>query len=969
MAKKPRYDGPTFAPAPEDGESRSREPKKNNGGSSGDRLLVSPDTKDWSALPVAAVTGEEGASERPGSGKSDRRSKNSSVSVVVVSKSESTGEASTWAAKGRSLLASQEESFKRSRHLLVTETAFLREAQNIGTLGDKVSAAVLLLSRATLFASSAIDFLCGCLSSENRRTVMTAAAGARDVLVEHLLPLSRPLYSLEQRLAPLSKRPSDTHLFVWAFEDRLVHLVSLLIAALEKMAKDSIVKFRGDTAGLLGSLLAKPRKKRSDADQGNDSGAAHGNQEEEEEADDDAGGRRGGSTGSRPLASLRGVARERVLAVLVGMLNDGKSEVASRVMYSLLTVVDANPKEFKEMVTREVSAAALHVAAKPSARYFAVNTLASLRFVRDKDRRLAARCVITYLAVFDVVMAKQVEDKDMARKLTGALLAGAARAIPFAGDALLARISAGDFEQRGHAADGDGMKKQAVDYVDKFLGIVFSHTSTLQMAIQSLTLLFLLLPVAPPPTVASSDAGARDKSQESRNLEQRFYGALYFSLLRPEFLHSQKRQRQLLHLVRRAVLADSSTVRQAAFLHRLTAVSSRAADPALLCTTLALVSEVLQQSSVLRQSLVGSAAQATANGGGGKYNFADDDSSEEHFVDADQEQVPKATDKGKGGKKGKKEDLGPSYNPYEVDPAASNALSTPLWLLATFATHWHPSVRFFSRKICRGAPIDDMGTVGTSADDLKNRGFLLLLETLSARVFLERFVHKNPKVIKDNVLEGTSLATAGQRTVSVADFRSFIGEGDALASGVFVDYYRSHGSARAQARAKERESRRAVGEEDVLGELMAGDEDDSGSEGGNALAVDGDDSDGSLEDSLEGLSDDDSLEGVSDGMLAPWTMDEDAQDEWARGVLSTEEGEGLDEEGDGEVLPSVGLGGGAFIDSSQLASLLKDRGIATTGERLNPKKRKDKDAEAAPAAAPAPRAATAGKARKKRARS
>jgi hypothetical protein len=883
---------------------------------------------------------------------------------------------------------------------LVNETAFLREAQNIGTLGDKVSSAVLLLSRATLFASSALDFLCGCLSSANRRTVMTAAAGARDVLVEHLLPVSRPLFSLEQRLAPLTKRPSDTHLFVWAFEDRLVHLVSLLIAALEKMSKDSIIKFRGDTAGVLGSLLAKGRDKRRDANEEEEEEAVpekkgpkkhkhqkkldlgeYAEEEEEEEEVVKSSRRR-----SRPFACLRGVARERVLATLVGMLNDGKSEVASRVMYALLTVVDANPKEFKEMVTREVAAAALQPAAKANARYFAVNTLASLRFSRDNDRRLAARCVITYLAVFDIVMAKEVEDKDMARKLTGALLAGAARAIPYAGEALLARISAGDFEQRSTSKSDGAMTKEAVDYVDKFLAIVFRRTSTLQMSIQSLTLLFLLLPAAPPPTATSDVSAARDKSQASRSLEQRFYGALYFSLLRDEFLHSQKRQRQLLHLVRRAILADTSDVRKAAFLHRLLAVAARAADPALLCTTLVLVSEVLQTSALLRTQLV-AAVPTKGSTGGGRHNFADDDeSSEEHFVDADQEEgaalraEKEAKEKAAAAASRRRKVKAVAYDPYEVDPAESKALTTPLWLLTTFATHWHPSVRFFARKICSGAPIDDMGKVGASADDLKNRGFLLLLETLSARVFLERFVHKNPKVIKDNLLEGNTLSTAGQRTISVSDFRSFVGEGDALAAGVFVDYYRSHGSTRARERAARRAAARALemagdGEREeagVLEDLMAGDEDDSDVEGENALAADGgraeesDEDDASLSLSLESYGDEDSLEGVSDGMLAPWTMDDAAQDEWARDVLAGEGEEEEEEEGAGLMGGGggIGLGGGAFIDSSQLASLLQDRGIAPSGERLDSKKRKGK------AAAGEKKAAAAGpkKQAKKRAR-
>ncbi|KAL1525563.1 hypothetical protein AB1Y20_020417 [Prymnesium parvum] len=345
----------------------------------------------------------------------------------------------------------------------------------------------------------------------------------------------------------------------------------------------------------------------------------------------------------------------KLLPALINKLGDTEKKVASRVTHLLNQLMLAHPL-MKPVVLAEVQRFVLRPNVSHRAQYYA-SVLMNQMILTRREPELANTLLLIYLAMF---AARTSKDQPLDTRMLSCLLSGMHRAVPFCsapGEVLLSQLSS--------------LYRCA-------------HSINFSTGVQALMVLS---------HVTSLEASTAD----------RFYRALYESLLHPELPTSAK-QALFLNVLYKAMKADTNLPRSMALAKRLLQACVLA-PPSFICAALLLLAEVMKAVPALRALVAPKAAAATP--------LPRDESGEAAAPAPANSHAPP------GG-----------YDWQKRDPAHARADESRLWEVAVFTRHFHPSVRQFATALSTGAPITYGG------DPLKD--FQLM-------AFLDKFVFKNPK--------------------------------------------------------------------------------------------------------------------------------------------------------------------------------------------------------------------------------
>lgn len=354
-----------------------------------------------------------------------------------------------------------------------------------------------------------------------------------------------------------------------------------------------------------------------------------------------------------------------------------------------------------------------------------------------------------------------------------------------------------------------------------------AHTGSFGVATQALLLLHQLM--------------------SSRNsISDRFYRALYASLLSPELPRSTKGP-MFLSLLYKAVGTDVSPRRVAAFIKRLLQVATEA--PAnFACGCLMLASQVMKAkpgmwNAVLQpedkeDDAVETLQDAVDPGNSRKAVQRDGENGEASDSDEEEDMEPdlpstsgrktqrgtslEAAQKPGGGKDGDGPDGSwPSEGGYDMrkrDPQYSHADRACLWELLPLASHAHPSVAAMARTLLAGANVSYDGDP---------------LQMLTLGAFLDKFVQRKAKagVKGDSAMQPlrapTTAAAHGHQDLALAEIAGGAA-GDVAPDEAFFHTFYSVQAARQPGAAKKKKSAAAAKADDD--EELVSDLDDSDSD-------------------------------------------------------------------------------------------------------------------------------------------
>ncbi|PWN36037.1 CBF-domain-containing protein [Meira miltonrushii] len=575
-----------------------------------------------------------------------------------------------------------------------------------GTLSDRIAALTLLLQTSPLHNVDAMETLLAMAGKKGREESGKATRALSDWLASGVgLPERKLRYFRDQPQLALmadlqndsslrgkAKHPLDMHLVFAAYEDKLKRFNFEFLKLLETQSHDTLPFVRKQAVTHIYVLLKeKPEQE------------------------------------------------QNLLRLLVNKLGDADRSVASKASSHLLNLLSSHPA-MKSVVTNEVSNLVMHApsgsrmqkgkSAGPNAhaQYFGVLTL-NQTMLSAEDEKVANRLVQLYFELFEGLLQgmahkaggkeepdstepkekrdkgrwrdgkkggnkggmqksqkKQREEEEEAiqdadAKIIAAILAGVRRALPFA------KIDGG--------------------IVDKHMDMLFriTHCSTFNISIQALQLIQQVC--------LTGHGKASMDSLASTKLQDRFYRALYASLLDPRLAKTSK-QAMYLNLVFKAVKFDLDDARTKAFVKRLTQLLN-SSEPPFICGSLYLLGQLFIAKPGLRTML----------------KDAEEDG-EEHFVDVEdeadnQEDDPDKSKMSTSSKSQARVDS--SYDGLKRDPKYARANASCLWELVPLLSHFHPSVSLCAAQLLTSQRIH------TTAD--------LTLHTLAH--FLDRFVYRNPK--------------------------------------------------------------------------------------------------------------------------------------------------------------------------------------------------------------------------------
>eukprot|EP00850_Spirogloea_muscicola_P023741 SM000385S14619 [mRNA] locus=s385:504:8518:+ [translate_table: standard] len=455
------------------------------------------------------------------------------------------------------------------------EAQFLQQAQQSGTLEDKIAALALSLQADPLASYRSLGALVGMMASKGGKRQAAAAMDAlRELFVtrqsDHkpcsvILP-DRKLRALSQQ--PLALLPGDEAgqrlLLFWAFEDYLKERYEQFVFAVEAATKDSLPFYKDKALKTVFELLkAKPEQER------------------------------------------------RLLSALINKLGDPDRKVASKAGYLLGSLLIAHPN-MKMVVVQEADLFVFRSHVGLRARYYGAVFLNQIVLSHKGDGpKLAKLLLDIYFALFKAITAGELKErpdagggkkaasiKDRKRlsklkqqqqnpgdgveadsRLLSALLTGVNRAFPY--------VATEDVEE----------------VVEEHMPVLFRmvHSGNVNLAVQALTLMHQLMVAR----AATSD---------------RFFRALYSVLLSPALAKSSKAA-MFFSILFKSIKSDLNIKRVAAFTKRLMQVSLH--QPAsFVCGALMLVSEVLKARPMLWSAVLQPIEQ---------------DDELEHFVDLPEE--------------------------------------------------------------------------------------------------------------------------------------------------------------------------------------------------------------------------------------------------------------------------------------------------------------------------------------------
>ncbi|KAF6023445.1 CEBPZ [Bugula neritina] len=272
------------------------------------------------------------------------------------------------------------------------------------------------------------------------------------------------------------------------------------------------------------------------------------------------------------LLSSKPEQEQKLLPGLVNKLGDPERKIAANVAHLLSCLVKKHPN-MKMVVASEVMNILYRPNISKKAQYYSICFLNQM-ILSENDVELAVKLITIYFSFFKATVKSQEVDS----KMMSALLVGVVRAFPFAKDSKKLNL-------------------------DEQINAIYKLVHTVNKFSVSLQALMLLYQVC-----STSDSMA-----------DRFYTSLYAKLLDPE-LKSSSKQAMFLHLVYKSMKSDPSDRRCKAFVKRLLQICAHQ-SPTFVCSTLITISEIVK----LKPTLISLKSSV----------LADEESDEEHFVDAD----------------------------------------------------------------------------------------------------------------------------------------------------------------------------------------------------------------------------------------------------------------------------------------------------------------------------------------------
>ena len=281
------------------------------------------------------------------------------------------------------------------------------------------------------------------------------------------------------------------------------------------------------------------------------------------------------------LRATAGHPDPRLIAVLVNKLGDQSRQVCGRVT-DWLTEITQTDRRAKAPIVEEVERFLYRRNNSTRAQFYAVVFLSSLRTGRHESA-LATQLVTVYLSFFRRIVAP---GKELDSRLLSALMTGVHRAFPFSDPANVSFLE--------HT---DGL-------------FLVARTASFNKSMQALQLLYEFMTA-------------------SQTVSDRFYAAFYERMLAPDVFESNKLS-LFFNLLYRAIKADPSPSRAAAFVKRLLQVACYAPPP-FACAALFLVSEVFRDSKQLR-ALVGTTRPDNSRKFASAANDDDDDDDDDEDI-------------------------------------------------------------------------------------------------------------------------------------------------------------------------------------------------------------------------------------------------------------------------------------------------------------------------------------------------
>eukprot|EP00850_Spirogloea_muscicola_P010284 SM000060S19616 [mRNA] locus=s60:111234:119561:- [translate_table: standard] len=533
------------------------------------------------------------------------------------------------------------------------EAQFLQQAQQSGTLEDKIAALALSLQADPLASHRSLGALVGMMASKGGKR---QAAAAMDALRELILP-DRKLRALSQQ--PLALLPSGEAgqrlLLFWAFEDYLKERYEQFVYAVEAATKDSLPFYKDKALKTLFELLkAKPEQER------------------------------------------------RLLSALINKLGDPDRKVASKAGYLLGSLLIAHPN-MKMVVVQEADSFVFRSHVGLRARYYGAVFLNQIVLSHKGDGpKLAKLLLDIYFALFKAITAGELKErpdagggkkaasiKDRKRlsklkqqqqnpedgveadsRLLSALLTGVNRAFPY--------VATEDVEE----------------VVEEHTPVLFRmvHSGNVNLAVQALTLMHQLMVAR----AATSD---------------RFFRALYSVLLSPALAKSSKAA-MFFSILFKSIKSDLNIKRVAAFTKRLMQVSLQ--QPAsFVCGALMLVSEILKARPMLWSAVLQPMEQddelehfvdlPEEEGEAARSESRRTAGIQSEQSEADRQQASSGTERGE--EAGSRWPPKGSYDARARDPCYSGAEKACWWEINGLAAHVHPSVAAMARTLLSGANV------------------------------------------------------------------------------------------------------------------------------------------------------------------------------------------------------------------------------------------------------------------------
>ncbi|CAG8583319.1 4929_t:CDS:10 [Diversispora eburnea] len=498
-----------------------------------------------------------------------------------------------------------------------------------GTMKDKLSTLSVLVDESPLHAVQALETLISTAKKKSRNISIQAIENIMNLMLDSVLPNRKLKYFRDQPLN--DPKVTNEHLIVWAFEDFIKNYYYDFIRVIEMLSHDVLLHVRQKTIMIIFTLFKeKPEQEQN----------------------------------------------------LLKLLGDKERKVASKASYLINQIFTVHPL-MKFHIVREIEQLILLPNANERSQYYGVITLNQI-ILSKQDVKVANKLIDIYFVLFTKLLESKDKEikknknnkKDFTKsrlkitksrtriktkskkkvnnkieiddavnsKLVAALLTGVNRAYKFA--------------QVDHSV------------YEAHLNILYriTYIGTFNISIQALMLIY-------------------QASFNKESLSERFYRALYQSLLDPRLVTSSKHA-MYLNLLFKSLKNDSLIVRKEAFIKRLIQICGHHFPP-FICGALYLISVIVQKHPSL-------------------YYFIT--KSEDHDNNSSEENSRK-------------------YDGRKRDPQYSDADRSSLWELSLFANHFHPTISLYAKQILENKSIEIQ-------PELHNH-------TLSH--FLDRFVYRNPK--------------------------------------------------------------------------------------------------------------------------------------------------------------------------------------------------------------------------------